>query len=366
MHLYLHVPFCARRCSYCDFAIAVRREVPCNAYAEAVLAEWREHLNSGRWDRTGGLATVYLGGGTPSLLAPPAIGRILDHLARDRGIVPGAEVTLEANPEDVTPERAGAWRAAGVNRISLGAQSFDPRVLTWMHRLHDAEAVRRAVVALRRAGFTNLSLDLIYGIPVALGRDWGRDLEAALALDPQHLSVYGLTVEPRTPLGRWMARGETTPAPDDQAAAEYLEAEARLRDAGLAFYEVSNAARPGYESQHNQVYWRGGEYLGLGPSAHSARLGERWWNVRDWEPYRRAVFGGELPIKGRERLSDGQRRLEAIYLGLRTREGVPASSLPVEERAAWQAAGWADCREGRVTLTAEGWLRLDTLVGRVP
>lgn len=366
MHLYLHVPFCARRCSYCDFAIAVRREVPSDTYAEAVVAEWSRHLDSGRWERAGRLTTVYLGGGTPSLLAPAAIGRILDHLAHDQGLVPGAEVTLEANPEDVTPERAGAWRAAGVNRISLGAQSFDTRVLTWMHRLHDAQAARRAVVALRRAGFTNLSLDLIYGIPVALGRDWGQDLEAALALEPEHLSLYGLTVEPRTPLGRWIARGDATPAPDDQAAAEYLEAQARLRDAGLPFYEVSNAARPGYESQHNQAYWRRGDYLGLGPSAHSARPGERWWNVRDWEPYRRTVAGGELPIEGREQLSDGQRQLEAVYLGLRTREGIPASSLPVEERAAWQAAGWADCREGRVTLTAEGWLRLDTLVGRVP
>src|ERR1041385_1066585 len=223
MHLYIHVPFCARRCSYCDFAIAVRREVPSAAFAQPIEREWAAWQDHPSWDTSPGLDTVYFGGGTPSRLEPGAIARLLEGFAARRPLAADAEVTLEANPEDVTPGAAAAWRAAGINRVSLGAQSFAPNLLAWMHRTHDAHAIGAAVATLRAAGIGNISLDLIYALPAALQRDWAADVERALALEPAHLSLYGLTVEPRTPLGRWTARGESVPAADDRAAREYLD-----------------------------------------------------------------------------------------------------------------------------------------------
>ena len=188
MHLYLHVPFCTRRCSYCDFAIAVRREAPSEAYVEAVLKEWSLWQADPVWEQQlAEVRSIYFGGGTPSKVTPGAIGRLLDRIAADRGVAADAEITLEANPEDVTTATAAAWRSAGVNRVSLGVQSFNPAVLAWMHRTHTAEQVPRAVEALRRAGIPDLSLDLIFGLPPALERNWLDDLRQALALEPEHL-----------------------------------------------------------------------------------------------------------------------------------------------------------------------------------
>lgn len=361
MHLYLHVPFCARRCSYCDFAIAVRRSVPSAAYADAVLREWAEWQRHEIWSGSSDIATVYFGGGTPSRLEPGAIGRILDRIAADRPVAADAEITLEANPEDVTPAAAGAWRAAGVNRVSLGAQSFDPAVLVWMHRTHSAAQIGTAVEALRDAGIPELSLDLIFGLPPALGREWGADLERAVTLRPGHLSLYGLTVEDRTPLARWTARGEVVPVDEERYAAEFLEADALLGRSGYEHYEVSNYSLPGRRARHNSAYWRRSPFIGLGPSAHSGWGSHRQWNHREWVAYERAVAGGESPVSGSEDLDPGEVDLEALYLGLRTREGVAPGRLPPEMTAAWTEAGWATASEGTVRLTAEGWLRLDAL-----
>ncbi|MGH7561526.1 MAG: coproporphyrinogen-III oxidase family protein, partial [Gemmatimonadales bacterium] len=232
MHLYVHVPFCSRRCSYCDFAIAVRRSVPSIAFVAAVEREWAMRQQEPGWNGSTGLATVYFGGGTPSRLEPEAIAALIGRFRRDRGIANDAEITLEANPEDVTAENAEGWQSAGVNRVSLGAQSFHPPTLAWMHRTHDAARIGTAVLTLRNAGFDNLSLDLIYGVPDALSRDWDADLDQALGLEPEHLSLYALTIEPLTPLGRWTSRGEAIPAPDDRAADEFLLAHDRLEQSG--------------------------------------------------------------------------------------------------------------------------------------
>jgi oxygen-independent coproporphyrinogen-3 oxidase len=362
MHLYIHVPFCARRCSYCDFAIAVRRDVPSDAFVDLVLQEWqarRDELPSGREV----VDTVYLGGGTPSRLAPGAIARLLAGIQADRPLASDAEITLEANPDDVTAERAAAWRAAGINRVSLGVQSFDPAVLGWMHRTHSAPQASAAVALLRQAGIANLSLDLIFGLPAALQRDWGQDLAAALALDPDHLSLYGLTVEPHTPLGRWTDRGEVHPVDEDQYANEFLAAHAALELAGMEHYAVSNAARPGRRARHNSAYWRRAPFLGLGPSAHSGWGRYRRWNVREWTAYPRAAPAGRPLVEGEEWLDDSAVALEEAYLGLRTSEGVPANRLPDEVVAAWSRAGWALAGpDGRIRLSPEGWLRLDALV----
>jgi oxygen-independent coproporphyrinogen-3 oxidase len=362
MHLYIHVPFCARRCSYCDFAIAVRRDTPSAAFAELVEREWQGWQTHPAWDDSPGLDTIYFGGGTPSRLDPAALTRLLQRFRQDRAVAPDAEITLEANPDDVEAERAAQWRSAGINRISLGAQSFDPGVLAWMHRTHDAEQIGAAVATLRGAGFTELSLDLIYAVPPELCRDWAADLERALALEPTHLSLYGLTVEPSTPLGKWTARGEAVALDDERAAAEYLGANARLADAGFEHYEVSNAARPGHRARHNSAYWRRAAFIGLGPSAHSAFGGTRRWNVRDWSSYQALLNAGRPVVLEEERLSPEQIALEDRYLGLRTVDGLPVSDLPADVMQRWIGARWARISGSRLSLTPEGWLRLDALV----
>jgi len=362
MHLYVHVPFCARRCSYCDFAIAVRREVPSAHFAGLIAKEWADWQSHPAWIDAPALDTIYFGGGTPSRLDPAAIGSMLTRFARDRTLTPGAEITLEANPDDVTLESAAAWRAAGVNRISLGAQSFDPAVLQWMHRTHDREQIAGAVRVLRSAGFDDLSLDLIYAVPAALGRDWSADLDRALALSPTHLSFYGLTVEPVTPLGKWTARGEAVALDDEPAAAEFLMANARLVSAGFEHYEVSSAALPGHRARHNSAYWRRGPFIGLGPSAHSGFAGSRRWNLRNWEEYRQRAEAGEPVVAEEEMLDPAQIGLEDLYLGLRTSDGLPADRVPDRELRRWIEAGWARPGGARVVLTPEGWLRLDALV----
>ncbi len=365
MHLYFHVPFCARRCSYCDFAIAVRRDAPTDAYARAVLREWESWQNHESWVGSEVVDTVYFGGGTPSRMDPRGIAAILERVAADRRLSPSAEVTLEANPEDVTPGRGAAWAGAGVNRISLGAQSFDPGVLTWMHRTHTAERTEAAATMLRGAGIRELSIDLIFGLPASLGRRWREDLDRALALGPDHLSLYGLTVEDHTPLARWTARGEVVPVDEDRYAAEFLEADRILGAAGYEHYEVSNYARVGSRARHNSAYWKRAPFIGLGPSAHSGWGRRRRWNLREWAAYERAVTAGESPVAGFERLNDVSVELEELYLGLRTLEGVAADRLPQGTAATWLSSGWASTSEGRVRLSAEGWLRLDALAAAV-
>ncbi len=371
-HVYVHVPFCARRCSYCDFSIAVRKRIPAREYVDAVLQELRflGMTDPGRepGDAKDGLETIYFGGGTPSLLPPDALGTLLTSL-RDAFPVTSfrddVEVTLEANPEDVTPDAATSWRRAGVNRVSLGAQSFDDRVLQWMHRSHDAARIAAAVRTLRDAGIDNISLDLIFALPADLGRDWARDLDQALALRPAHLSVYGLTVEERTPLARWISRGAAAAPTDDLYADEYLLAHSRLGACGYQFYEVSNAARDGRRSRHNSAYWSGRSYGGLGPAAHSFDGAVRRWNISAWEAYRRAVAAGRSPVASQEVLTDEQRELERVYLAMRTDAGLPVAARcrPLPPSAArWLERGWAEVRNQRLVCAPEGWLRLDALV----
>ena len=364
MHLYIHVPFCTRRCSYCDFAIAVRREVPSAAFQAAVLSEWEAWQRHPAWADSPGLDTIYFGGGTPSRLDPAALAALLSRFRTDRIIAPGAEVTLETNPDDVTTAAADAWTAAGINRVSLGAQSFSAPALEWMHRTHTAEQISGAIRLLRAAGFRNVSLDLIYGLPEAVRRDWVEDLDRALGLEPEHLSLYGLTIESGTPLSRWTARGESIPSPDERAAREYLAAHDRIKRAGYDHYEVSNVARPGFRAKHNSAYWARRHFIGLGPSAHSGFGAVRAWNVREWEAYRRRSESGHSLEGNRESetLGPEQVALEELYLGLRTAEGIADSLVPEAVRSRWSESGWAEARSGRIRLTPEGWLRLDALV----
>ena len=372
-HLYLHVPFCQRRCSYCDFSIAVRKRIPAREYVDAVLQELKLLGTNHPGRKPGeteevGLDTLYLGGGTPSLLPPEAISALLTSL-RDAFHVTSSrddvEVTLEANPEDVTSENARRWQNAGVNRVSLGAQSFNDGVLKWMHRSHDSARIGAAVRSLRAAGFDNISLDLIFALPAELERDWVRDLDLACSLRPAHLSLYGLTVEERTPLARWISRGAAAVPDDERYAEEYLLAHMRLAACGYQFYEVSNACRDGFRSRHNSAYWSGRAYLGLGPAAHSFDGRVRRWNLAGWEAYRRAVAAGLPALEAEEVLTEEQRELERLYLALRTDRGLSLAALyrPLPPSTAhWVEQGWAEIREQRLVCTAEGWLRLDALV----
>jgi oxygen-independent coproporphyrinogen-3 oxidase len=362
MLLYVHVPFCARRCSYCDFAIAVRRAVPSHVFADAVEAEWRVRQHDPAWSESPAIETIYFGGGTPSHVEPAALGRILTAIRDARSVEADAEITIEVNPDDVSEAAADAWRSLGINRISLGAQSFEPDVLAWMRRTHTTEQIPLAVGRLRAAGFDNISLDLIYGLPESLRRDWTLDLDRVLALEPQHLSLYALTVESGTPLGKWTTRGAVQPMTDDRVAQEYLEANRRLRESGFEHYEVSNAACPGFRARHNAGYWRRAAFLGLGPSAHSGAGRERSWNLREYEGWRAAIASGRPAIEGSESLDDDQLLLEARYLGLRTDAGVETALVPAPKRSIWAEAGWAVESMGRIRLTPEGWLRLDALV----
>jgi len=363
-HVYIHVPFCRRRCSYCDFSIAVRQSIPVDKYVESVVAEVRSRAVR---IAPGQLRTLYLGGGTPSLLGSTGVGQLLQRFGEAVGAGDFStamwkefELTLEANPEDVTAEAVRGWRLAGVNRVSLGVQSFDTRVLQWMHRGHDATGTAAAVRVLRDGGIADVSIDLIAGVPEMLERDWDRDLDLALALDPTHLSVYGLTVEPHTPLGRWAARGEVREAPEDRHATEFLRAHDRLTGAGFEHYEVSNYARPAFRARHNSAYWTRVPYLGLGPSAHGFDGAVRRWNLAPYAAWSEAA--GRDPLDGSERIGSAERDAEEVYLGLRTVDGLDIPQKDIKKVTLWMDQGWAVLEPaGRLRLTAEGWLRLDAL-----
>lgn len=361
--IYVHAPFCARRCFYCDFAVTVDRAPDHRPWLQALEDELRL-LEEDGWVAASSLQTLYVGGGTPSLLGTDAmagLGRILGSHRLDS---PGLEWTVEANPESVTPDLAAAWRQAGVNRVSLGVQSFQQPVLRWMGRLHEAAGALGAVDMLRKEGFENISVDLIFGLPSRLNRSWRDDLERVESLDLPHVSLYGLTAEEGTPLQRAVGTGRETLADPERYREEYLEAAERLGNAGYQHYEVSNLCRPGMEARHNAVYWSGDPWMGLGNSAHAFRSPVRRWNLRDWAEYRVAVLSGQLPLAGSEVIDPQAARLERIWLGLRTSRGLPRGSLSAGERSLverWDREGWTLDAPDHIRLSAEGWLVLDRL-----
>lgn len=363
--LYVHVPFCARRCSYCDFAVTATSHAPTADWIGAVAGELRLLAEARGWTGPLELDTLYVGGGTPSMLGPAAMAELAERIApHARWDAATVEWTCEANPESFTPEVARGWRAAGVNRISLGAQTFHEPTLRWMGRLHGVEGPVRALLAAREAGFDNVSVDLIFGVPDRLGRDWAADVDRALEMEPEHVSLYGLTAESATPLGRWVREGRETLAEEDRYADEYLLAHRRLTKAGFEHYEVSNFGRPGRRSRHNGVYWTGAPYAALGPGAHGFHPPLRSWNLRDWLAYRDAVAAGRLPIDDEESVSAEDAALERVWLLLRTDAGYPLDEASPPQRHlvdAWVGRGLAGVRGGRIRLTAEGWLLLDRL-----
>jgi putative oxygen-independent coproporphyrinogen III oxidase len=362
--VYVHVPFCARRCDYCDFATWTDRHHLMEAYAAACVTDLRRHCATRSFPPA---TSVFFGGGTPSLLPAGLLLAILDAIPR----AAGAEVTVECNPDTVTPELVAAYRAGGVNRLSFGVQSMAPSVLAALGRTHDPAAVERAVAAARAAGFDNFNVDLIYGAAGETPGDWQATLGAALALDPPHVSAYALTVEPGTPLAGRIAAGQVAAPDDDDQAAKYLVADTALAAAGRPWYEISNWARPGRECRHNLLYWAQGEYLGIGCAAHghtvtadadSGRpVSRRWWNVRTPDRYIALVGQGASAEAGHETLAGPERDDEAAMLALRTRHGVP--STPAAD--ALVADGLGARHGSRVVLTPAGRLLANEATARL-
>jgi putative oxygen-independent coproporphyrinogen III oxidase len=369
---YVHVPFCQRRCGYCDFNTYTAAELgpgvsrdtyPALAAAEVRLA--RRVLGDG----AGPVATVFFGGGTPTLLPADQLAEILRVIEGEFGLAPGAEVTVEANPESVDEKSLAALREAGFTRISLGMQSAAPHVLAVLDRVHEPGRPARCAGWARDAGFEHVSLDLIYGTPGETDGDWRESLEAALAAGPDHISAYALIVEDGTRLAAQVRRGEVA-VPDDEAMADrYLAADELLSARGLGWYEVSNwAAAPQARCQHNLLYWTGGHWWGVGPGAHSHVGGVRWWNVKHPAAYAARLTAGTSPGLAREVLTGPERRLEEIMLLTRLDSGCPVGLLtPAGQGAARTAVadGLAEqdaYAAGRVVLTTRGRLLADAVI----
>ena len=371
--LYVHIPFCAARCGYCDFNTYTADElegVSRDSYPESALREMdlaatvlRE---AGLPERQ--LSTVFFGGGTPTLLGPEPVLRMFEHAKNLWGLAPGVEVTVEANPDSVSEHDLVALAQGGVTRVSVGVQSVVPSVLATLDRTHTPERVPLTVAAVKNAGLA-VSVDLIFGSPGETLEQWATTVQAAIELEPDHISAYSLIVEPGTALARRITKGEL-PAPDDDLQAEmYVLADEAFSQAGYSWYEISNWAKtPDRESVHNRSYWSNEDWWGIGPGAHSHVGGVRWWNVKHPSAYAKRLEEGVSPAHAREVLSPDHQALERVLLGLRLREGIPKTWIDASKGAVvadFIARGLLDGRAalaGNLVLTRPGRLMADHLV----
>lgn len=375
--LYIHIPFCATRCGYCDFNTYTAQELTArdgsttvtqSSYVELALAEIRlakDVLGA----NVPPVQTVFVGGGTPSLLPADHLAAILGEVRSQFDTAPDMEVTTEANPESVTKAYLERIRSAGFNRLSLGMQSAQPHVLRVLDRQHTPGRPAEAVVEARAAGFEHVNLDLIYGTPGESDQDWQDSLDAVVSIGPDHVSAYALIVEEGTALARQVDRGEI-PAPEDDVLADrYEQADATLSRGGYLWYEVSNwAATRQARCKHNEIYWAGGDWWGIGPGAHSHVAGVRWWNVKHPAAYAARLEAGLSPAHGRELLTDQQREMERVMLGIRLRDGLELATLPAQmQQTAKEMVGYGlldriEHVAGRAVLTARGRLLADAVV----
>lgn len=365
--IYIHIPFCRQACHYCDFHFSTQQDLR-SRFVDAVQEEirlQRDFLGNET------VETVYFGGGTPSLLPPEELDQILRTLHSTFRITTNAEVTLEANPDDLQTGPLARFREAGINRLSIGIQSFQDDTLRFFNRSHSASEAFQRVEQARHAGFDNISLDLIYGIPGKPLSAWQADIARALRLQPEHLSAYALTLEEKTVFGHWHKMKKLIPADDESVAQQFEYLMAELDKAGYEHYEISNFCRPGFISRHNSAYWRGVSYLGLGPSAHSFRGQTRQHNIANNALYIQSIAQGVVPFT-LEVLNDAERINEIIYTGLRTRWGVDPSILKfqfgfdlVDRRRALlrrlEDSGWLMWQEKHIALTRKGKLVADQI-----
>lgn len=377
--VYVHVPFCAHHCDYCDFAVTIGADAAARRrYVRALHTELERVAAAGPralappgadvgadWPVLG---SVFVGGGTPTLLDPADLAGVLTHVRSALPLAPDAEVTVEANPESVDAAGLGVLVAAGLDRLSVGAQSFAGPVLATLGRRHRVPAVAAALAAAREAGVPRVSLDLVYGTPGERDADWRASLEAAVGPGVGHVSCYALTVETNTPFGARVRRGELPDVDEDVQAGRMGIADQVLAAAGLRRYEVSNWALPGQESVHNRTYWRGGDWVALGASAHGHWAGRRWWNVRPTGRYVEEVEAGRAPLGGAEVPDADQRRAERLLTGLRTVEGAPRGAVGQLDDAALRSfvgAGLLVEDPERVRATGAGLALADAMTVRL-
>ena len=370
--IYIHIPFCRSKCDYCDFYSLAGREERMDDYQRALLAHLKESAFAARGFS---VDTVYFGGGTPSCYGAKRLKELLSAVKKYYKVEKEAEITLEANPDSVDFKSLKALRRAGFNRISMGLQSACPAELEAVHRPHTVAQGDEAVAAARKAGFANLSLDLIYGLPAQTVSSWQNTVEHVLTLEPEHLSCYGLKVEEGTPLAARVAAGEERLLSDDAQATLYLWTVSRLARAGYGQYEISNFARPGFASRHNLRYWLTQPYMGFGPGAHSDFGGRRYSWVRDLEGYIKGVLEGSVPLlDSQDLIPQEERGSEYLMLRLRTARGIEEweyrgsyfmDFAPIEARLReFAAQGWAEkTAEGRWRLTPKGFLVSNQLIG---
>ncbi|MEW6468674.1 MAG: radical SAM family heme chaperone HemW [Bacteroidota bacterium] len=365
--IYIHIPFCRQACHYCDFHFSTSLKNK----AAFLTALGKEIILRKNYLASKEIHTLYFGGGTPSLLTQKELMGLFDELHRHFLIAPGAEITLEANPDDLTAGKIKELRQTPVNRLSIGIQSFIDRDLQWMNRAHSAEEALRSVKQAREAGFGNITIDLIYGIPAMTDEEWGKNLEQTFGLNVQHISAYCLTVEPRTALSHAVRRGKTKNVDDEKSAGQFEIMLAEMKKHDFIQYEISNFCKEGFHSRHNSSYWKGEHYLGLGPSAHSFDGASRQWNVADNKRYIAALEKGELDFT-KEVLSTEQRYNDYILTSLRTMWGTglehirSAFGTPFHEHILAEArkyleSGHLQEKENRLFLTDKGKLIADRI-----
>jgi oxygen-independent coproporphyrinogen-3 oxidase len=355
--VYLHIPFCRSRCSYCDFATEVyRNDEAVERYVRALIVEIRNSAAA----PARSVDTIYFGGGTPSLLAPEQLRRIIDAVRARFAVAPAAEITMEMNPATVTPEKLTAFRAIGINRASFGVQTFNDRDLKLLARGHDADDARQTYRMLREAGFGNISFDLIAGLPGQTIDDWSRNLDEAIAMLPEHLSLYLLEIHESTPLAEQVRSGRRKPIDEELAAEMYRIMLDRLADSGYEQYEISNFAMPGFGSRHNSKYWRLDPVYGFGVSAHSFDGRERYANERDTASYVNKLDAGGTPEVWREAIDKAS---ESAFLGMRLTSGIDVEFYAAnfgrrieDDLAEAKEDGLVELIDGRLRLTRKGML----------
>ena len=363
--IYIHIPFCKQACHYCNFHFSTNLSSQ-NDFIAALLKETElrlPYLNAET------VETVYFGGGTPSLLPDTAIAEILNTIFRVFSISTDPEITLEANPDDMQPDRLKTWRKAGINRLSIGVQSFFNEDLSWMNRAHDALQAIRAVEEAKKAGFDNYSLDLIYGLPALTDENWRKNIQKAIALEPAHLSCYALTVEPKTALYQMIRLKKIQDPEPEKQSSQFLTGIQMLEAAGYEHYEISSFAKPGKRSRHNSAYWQSKKYLGLGPAAHSFDGYSRQWNISNNALYIKSLMAGNLCFES-EILAPKDVLNEYIMTSLRTREGLDLQyvsfhfgeekgSLLERQASAYIQSNQMERNENRLVLTMNGKLFAD-------
>ncbi|HEX7405609.1 MAG TPA: radical SAM family heme chaperone HemW [Candidatus Nanopelagicaceae bacterium] len=372
LSFYVHIPYCSRRCGYCDFNTYTPSELRAGGTLETVSGDYIDavlrEIDIAQASATGKVPTIFFGGGTPSLLPAKDLGRVITAIRQRWDVSRDCEITLEANPDTVDAAKLSELREAGFNRVSFGMQSAVPHVLATLDRTHKPENVLRAVNAARSVGFSSISVDLIYGTPGESLDDWKTSVQSALSLPIDHLSAYALIVESGTKLANQIKRGELAMPDDDLMADMYLLVDSESELAGLSWYELSNWSKPGHESRHNMAYWRNANWWGLGPGAHSHLDGVRWWNVKHPSAYKTLLFDGSTPVQEREILTAQQKSDEAIMLSIRMREGIALSELSlgqIEKVSGYCLTGHLDVArwgDGTLQLTPQGRLIADRIV----